>query len=807
MKRLVASALLSIPLLCQTLLCQTRHAADLGREVVRAGLDPTQCYRVRDLEIQQDEARFYLTDGYLMFGKPVNGKPLTAVFSADTDGGDAEVLLLPPDSSERRSLAAYAGSPNLNEHFDQAAFLFTDDTAKSLLDQLTSNGAQKAPNIAPILSERWNQVVNNLMSGFESRIVLDILTPSARGGFFEAVIQGKKLGNFDVIYDARGYEQLIVGQMATGNNGASWETWTSFVSRSHRGEPPPAPEERILDYKIDVRLAPDMTMRCRTRMRVRTTPASRDAIALDMSGQMRALSARVDGVEAEVYERDSVREGLVRNTGNELLLILPAKPLEPDTEHEIEIEHEGKVVMEGDHNVFFVTSRGSWYPSRGLQFVNFDVTYHYPKSLDLVAAGRIVDEREEGEERITHRAPEGPVRLLGFNLGKYERREVSRGGVTVEICANRELENALRPRVQENPSTLPLPEPGRPRRRPNLQGDADIARQQPPAPPPSPAAHLVQIADQVDAAILYYRSKFGEPPVKRIEVSPIPGRFGQGFPGMIYLPTLNYTDPSATAPAHSANQAAFFRDLLVAHEVAHQWWGNIISAGSYHHEWIMESLANYSAIMYLETRIGAKAVETALESYRKNLFAPGPDGETPESLGPVVQGRRLETSSNPNAATAVVYGKGTWIIHMLRRRMGDDGFLKMLGELRRRFEYKTFDTEAFRLLCAEFMPKGAPDAKFENFFDQWVYSTGVPTLKLVSSVKGKPGAYKLTGTVTQSDAPEDFTVAVPVEIQTGRAKPAVQMVRTASEPVSFTVPVPGPAAKAVLDPGWSVLRR
>ena len=123
------------------------------------------------------------------------------------------------------------------------------------------------------------------------------------------------------------------------------------------------------------------------------------------------------------------------------------------------------------------------------------------------------------------------------------------------------------------------------------------------------------------------------------------------------------------------------------------------------------------------------------------------DGETAESEGPIVQGRRLENSNNPNAWTAVAYGKGTWIIHMLRRRMGDAQFMKMLAELRRRYEWKTIDTEQFQLLCAEFLPPQSPDPKLENFFDQWVYGTGIPALKLNYSVKGKPGAWKLTGTV------------------------------------------------------------
>jgi aminopeptidase N len=195
-----------------------------------------------------------------------------------------------------------------------------------------------------------------------------------------------------------------------------------------------------------------------------------------------------------------------------------------------------------------------------------------------------------------------------------------------------------------------------------------------------------------------------------------------------------------------------------------------------------------------------------LNQYKVSMLTKGPDGQTAESEGPVVQGRRLENSNNPNAFNAVAYGKGTWIMHMLRRRMGDAQFLKMLAELRRRYEWKTLDTEQFRLLCAEFMPKDTNDPKLESFFDQWVYGTGVPTLKLSYSVKGKPGALMLVGTVAQSDVPEDFSVSVPVEIQTGKGK-VIKQVQTSSDDATFSVPVTLATAKATLDPASSVLRR
>jgi hypothetical protein len=481
--------------------------------------------------------------------------------------------------------------------------------------------------------------------------------------------------------------------------------------------------------------------------------------------------------------------------------------LEPGTEHDIEIRHEGEVVLNAGHQVYFVSARGTWYPNRGAQFATYDVTFQYPKALNLVSAGKITEDRTDGDNRITRRVTDGRIRVMAFNLGVYESKVLDRGRIQIEVSANKELEDALRYR-QPFPPPAPLPGP-LPRRRGLAEpaGDVADAFPSPPPAPASPAAQLSRVAEDVAAAVEYYRARFGAPSLNRIEVSPVPGRFGQGFAGMIYLSTLSYL-PTTVRPLSlmAPIQQTFYGELLRAHEAAHQWWGNVVTAASYRHEWLMEALANYSALMFLESRNGPKFLDTMLDQYRKDLLKKGFDGETTESEGPIVQGRRLENSNNPNAFNAVVYGKGTWIIHMLRRRMGDAQFGKMLMELRRRYEWKTLDTEQFRLLCAEFLPKGSPDPQLGNFFDQWIYGTGIPALKINYSVKGKPGALKLTGTLSQSDVSDDFSAIVPVEIQTGKGK-VVQQVRTGPEPVAFSVRVTLQSAKAVLDPGLSVLRR
>lgn len=812
--RIAIAAFLAAGVFAQTAQTPLPESADkaarLGRAILAAGLDPAACYRVRDLQVSEDDAQYYLTDGYLIFGKPVNGAPVAAVFSAEVSGGDGEVLMLLPNRSERKTLASYTGSPNLDEHFTNAVFLFTEAEMRGLAGQIKSKGEfRSSPEVGAVLAEQWSRTIANLSSSFESRIVLDLMDgASSARGFLDAIIQGRKLGKFDLLYDAHADEQLNAGQIATRDGKTWFDTWTSFVSRSRRNAPPPAPEQDILSYRIEATLDSSFVLHCVTHIRFRAGADSRNAIPFDLSAQMRATEARIDGSPAEVYERDSVRTGLVHNNGNELLLVIPAQPLEPGAVHDIEIHHEGQVVLDAGHQVYFVSARGTWYPARGAQFSTYDVTFQYPRTLNLVSAGRVTEDRTDGDTRIARRVTEGRIRVMAFNLGAYESKLLDRGGIQIEVSANKELEDALRYRQPPPPPPPPLPNPLGSRRRGLVEPAGDIdAFTPPPAAPVSPAAQLSRVAEDVAAAVEYYRAHFGAPSLNRIEVSPVPGRFGQGFAGMIYLSTLSYL-PTTVRPLSlmSAIQQTFYGGLLRAHEAAHQWWGNIVTAASYRHEWLMEALANYSALMFLESRNGPKFLDTMLDQYRKDLLAKGFDGETAESEGPIVQGRRLENSNNPNAFNAVVYGKGTWIIHMLRRRMGDTQFMKMLAELRRRYEYKTLDTEQFRLLCAEFLPKNSPDPKLENFFDQWIYGTGIPALKINYSVKGKPGALKLTGAVTQSEVSGDFSATVPIEIQTGKGK-VVQQVRTGPEPVSFSIPVSLQNAKAVLDPGLSVLRR
>src|SRR3954451_10933142 len=114
-------------------------AADVAREIRENSFDRDECYRVRDLTLIREDIRLYLTEGYLIFSKPVNGQRMAAVFTTDVENGDGEVIVFPPDRAERRSLSTFTESPNLDEHIKAALLLFTGDVYDDLKKQMANS--------------------------------------------------------------------------------------------------------------------------------------------------------------------------------------------------------------------------------------------------------------------------------------------------------------------------------------------------------------------------------------------------------------------------------------------------------------------------------------------------------------------------------------------------------------------------------------------------------------------------------------------------------------------------------------------
>ncbi|MBC8165595.1 MAG: hypothetical protein H7Y20_06960 [Bryobacteraceae bacterium] len=785
--------------------CQAAEgsAAAYAKALQTTGLDPDACYRVRDLAFQKDDVRFFLTEGHLIFSKPLEGRRFAAMFTSDVPGGDAEILLFPPSRSERSSLAQFTKSPNLNEHFSAGLFLFTDGTGEELIKQIESQNPKKLPEIGLSLAAQFSPTLSNMAASYEIRLVQDHFSEaSAETGFLYAALRGKQLGNFDVLIDNRNRDQIMVGQVVERQNRRFFDTWTSFPLRRLRtGRQPQAPSKvELSNIRIEATLSPpDLGMKATTAMDLASTVDGQSVLPFEISSLVRVLEVKFDGQPVEVFARESMRADLVRKSGNTLFLVLLPKPLEKGVRHRLEFSHEGNVVMSAGNGVYFVGSRMNWYPARDAEFALYDMTFRYPKNLNLVATGELVSEKVEGEWRVAHHVTSSPIRFAGFNLGEYQTSTSTRAGVTIRVCANRSVESALQPRREV---TVPPLSPRGVRRSDSLQFPVG------PMAAPNPGSRLDAMNLEIGDALEFMASHFGPPPLKTLSVSPIPGTFGQGFPGLLYLSTLAYLNASDLAiPVQTDSQRRFFTELLYAHETAHQWWGNLVTSPHYQDDWLMEALANYSALMVLEKRKGRRALESVLDEYRQNLLRKTEGDRNVDSAGPIVWGIRLNSSQGASAWRTIVYEKGAWIIHMLRERLGDERFLKALGEVTRRKRYDSVSAEEFRSILSEFLPPKTDDPKLDNFFDTWVRDTGIPSLKMTWNVQGKAPKVKLRGTITQSDVGDDFSASVPVDVQLPGKRAYRHWVRTSSESTSFSIDLAQTPLKVMLDSSNAVLAR
>src|SRR5260370_29862289 len=134
---------------------------------------------------------------------------------------------------------------------------------------------------------------------------------------------------------------------------------------------------------------------------------------------MSVTEVRVDGVPAEVLQAESARVNLARG-GDSLFLVAPAEPLRAGREYELEFRHSGKVIHDAGDHFYFVSSRSNWYPANGHRFFNYDLTFHFPRNLDLVSVGDTVDARVGGDQLIVRGGTSAPDRVATFNLRDYE---------------------------------------------------------------------------------------------------------------------------------------------------------------------------------------------------------------------------------------------------------------------------------------------------------------------------------------------------------------------------------------------------
>lgn len=228
---------------------------------------------------------------------------------------------------------------------------------------------------------------------------------------------------------------------------------------------------------------------------------------------------------------------------------------------------------------------------------------------------------------------------------------------------------------------------------------------------------------------------------------------------------------------------------LIAHEIAHQWFGNSASENDWNHVWLSEGFATYFAILYQESVYGndKRLEELALD--RDQIIAYYEKNPSP-IVDPSITDPMKVLSTN-------TYQKGGWVLNMLRHQLGDDTFWSGIRAYYKQFRNSNAMTVDFRSVMEKVSGKN-----LDRFFKQWIFTKGYPELKWDWTYE--KGKVFLNLEQTQEHHIFDF----PLEVEINEnGKSTISTVQMNSKSSTFEIEVSSKPSSMQLDPNlWLLFR-
>ncbi len=807
-----------------------KPAEALYLQLSHIGLDPARVYQVRGASINRYAIQITLEDGTIAFTRDIMGRITGAFFE-----GYGEILLTPPNEVERRSITLFTGMAILEERFETAYFRFDDDVPSELASDLRQTAAKQE------FIDRWNASAQELAATDAMRLLVhfsrflptdnsppdtQMKGPQGSDHFFHARLQGTKLGVFDVLYDSTAAEKIQAGQVRNAANGISYyDVWTSFSPAEHKPSQDRAPAEfisqedtgeplKVIRYKIVTDVEPPHRIHASAKLQVDVEERGSRALLFELSRFLVIESVKVNGKPVEFIHNPALEGTQLSRRGNDIVAVILPAPATPTKNMELEFVYGGEVLAEAGPGLLYVGARGTWYPNRGMQLADFDLDFTYPPGWTLLATGKPSQNPDGATSPHVHSRwiSERPIPLAGFNLGKYREAAAQAGTVNVEAYATQNVEKDFpTPHIQ-----VIDPQPPEP---PLVRPPAVILPSR-----PSPAQNAETVAQSAAHAVEYFSARFGPFPYSDLFLTQLPGRDSQGWPGLVFLSSYAFLNNEDREELHFTPYRILIEQSIPAHETAHQWWGDLVGWASYRDQWLSEALANYSAFMMLQDKNPA-AFQLLMDRYRTELMEKNADGIAPMEAGPVTLGTRLISSHFPNGYEAISYGRGTWLIHMLRMMLNDSAvssttppqhpteepFVRALRKVRDRYQGKSISTEELLAVFAEDLPSSLRyegKKSLQWFLDGWVNGTSIPKLELKNvKIAAKGTGSVVSGTIQQKDAPPDLVTSVPIYgVRAGKSPLLLGRVFADGEETSFRLSALSGTHKLLLDPNETILK-
>jgi hypothetical protein len=619
--------------------------------------------------------------------------------------GRGEMRFSPTSTAERGQVKLFSGSDTLTSSFEEAYIrLSPSDYEKRVTTaSLTASAPQDrlTRRALDIFARESNKSYNVDLQDLSSE-AWHLLPPADD---FLAEVDTRRFDTLTFTRSSQQAEDITLFRRKDRRTIALYPSVAKLAARGRFYSDDALRDYDVLDYSIDASVDPERQTiqgRARLAIRVRSTALSNVFLRLNEALTVTAVTSVEYGrlLYLRIRGQNNVLVNLPRllPQDSDLTLVinyegrLPSQDLDVDAVSVLADAQEQGAPTEVTDPAFLLSNRAFWYPQNPVpDYATASMRITVPQGWTCIASGQPVaaasvvslkDILRDGK-LFEFRASE-PLRYLALVVARFTRIGEIDLSLPDTFAASTGIDKlALTVEAQSSQ---------------RFRGRT--------------------VAQQTEDILRFYASLIGDIPYKSATValieSDLPGGHSPGYFAVI-------KNPLSMGNANWRNDPAAFEgfpEFFLAHELAHQWWGQAVGWKNYHEQWLSEGFAQYFAALYAQKTRGERTFVDMLRQFRRWSMSDS-------DQGPVHLGYRLGlVKGNVRVFRALVYNKGAAVLHMLRRLLGDDAFFAGLRRFYADRRYQKAGTEDLeRALEAE------SGRVLDRFFERWIYGTDIPRIK------------------------------------------------------------------------------
>lgn len=696
--------------------------------------------------------------------------------------GDGTMVFEPAPKEEKGQLRLFAGTETLETPFTAA---FVRINPYEFEQRVAENLLTPVPVDLRLLRRGQAIFDEDVARSFNldlSDLSRDVWSLLPQPGDFVAEVRTRR---FDAITYARASgepEDVSLFQRARRRNISVYASEQKLASRGRFYDEDDLIDYDVIDYDIDAQYYPDREwMEGTTRIKLRVKAHALGVLTLRFADSLNVSSITSDEFGRLMFLR-------IRNQ-NSVLVNLPS-PVARDFHLTLTVNYSGRLMrtsfqdesvavsgparpappaLQGQRNSqpddlpfvpaepkWLLSNRSYWYPQAQVtDFATAHIRFTVPAEYAVVASGVaepgspaaaepvVVGSSGRSVPRVSYsfRSPQ-PLRYLAVLVSKMNR--VDAATVALDITtppAERALVSVPGDTLAKQVARLQarafvIPAVGA---RNTMQLTVDANRRQ-----ENKSRDTVALGAEI---VRLYASLVGDVPYDALTIAMVedelPGGHAPGYFAMINNP------PPVSQHNWRNDPASFsgFPEFFIAHELAHQWFGQAVGWKNYHEQWLSEGFAQYFAALFARERRGEDAFHDILRQFRRWAV-------DYSDQGPVYLGYRLgHIKGESRVFRALVYNKGASVLHMLRRFVGDEAFFRGVRRYYADHRFKKAGTDDLRKAM-----EAESGRNLERFFERWIYDSAIPRLRFSSVQEGEGLVVRFEQAEEVFDVPVTVTV-------------------------------------------------